>query len=161
MENYEPPIYDSTTDSLKHIRRVAELLNQCTIELIKRANEHDRSKLEHPEKEAYDQLTPEFRKLQYGSPEYLEVINRPSIKAGLDHHRRNNPHHIEGHKNGVYDMNLFDVIEMLCDWKAATDRNPNGDFEFNLQYNIGQFNIPTAAASLLINTAKFLKFIPQ
>jgi hypothetical protein len=47
--------YDSTADTLLHIKRVAELLTQASCELINRANVHDNSKLSSPEKELFDE----------------------------------------------------------------------------------------------------------
>jgi hypothetical protein len=41
-----------------HIKRVSELLNEAAIELLKRANKHDASKLLPPEKELFDEFTP-------------------------------------------------------------------------------------------------------
>jgi len=50
--------YDSTVDTLKHIKRVSQLLNEAASELLRRANVHDDSKLHSPEKELFDKFTP-------------------------------------------------------------------------------------------------------
>ncbi len=42
--------YDSTQDTLTHIRRVQELMGGMLSELYERARVHDKSKLESPEK---------------------------------------------------------------------------------------------------------------
>ena len=64
--------YDSKVDTLLHIKRVAELMAQASSELIKRANVHDNSKLESPEKELFDKFTPKLKSCTYGSDKYKE-----------------------------------------------------------------------------------------
>jgi hypothetical protein len=105
--------YDSKTDTLLHIKRVSELLNEASIELIRRANVHDNSKLESPEKEAFDEFTPKLANCTYGSDEYKDFLK--GLKVALDHHYKNNSHHPEHYENGVYGFDLFDLIEMFFD----------------------------------------------
>lgn len=50
----------------------------------------------------------------YGSAEYIDKIRR--WKKVFDHHYKCNRHHPEHFLNGINDMNLVDMIEMLCDW---------------------------------------------
>ena len=64
MEN---TTYDSKADTLLHIKRVNQLLNEAAIKLIERGNKHDNSKLEEPEKAYFDRLTPLLETLTYGS----------------------------------------------------------------------------------------------
>ena len=59
--------YDSKADTLLHIKRVAQLLTEAAAELIRRANVHDNSKLESPEKEFFDEYTPKLAGSTYGS----------------------------------------------------------------------------------------------
>lgn len=151
--------YDSSADTLMHIRRVNELVNQSAINLINRAINHDYTKLQEPEKSGFDMLTPEFRKIPYGSPEYYERINHPDIKFAIEHHHKVHSHHTEHHKHGIEDMTLMDMIEMLCDWKAATERNPTGVFSEHLAINIKRFNVPDSLARVLRRTAMELGFI--
>jgi hypothetical protein len=44
------------------------------------------------------------------------------MKPAIQHHYKANSHHPEFYDNGVEGMSLFDVLEMLLDWKAATER---------------------------------------
>ena len=66
--------YDSKADTLLHIKRVAELMTNASSELIRRANVHDNSKLESPEKELFDEFTPKLKGCTYGSEEYKEYL---------------------------------------------------------------------------------------
>ncbi len=47
--------YDSTEDTNKHISEVRLLLSGVSIDLLRRAELHDRSKLLSPEKEVFDE----------------------------------------------------------------------------------------------------------
>ena len=50
----------------------------------------------------------------------------------LQHHYEDNCHHPEHYRNGIHDMNMVDLIEMLCDWRAAIKRyHPDGRNNFD------------------------------
>jgi hypothetical protein len=146
MENY-----DSTADTLLHIKRVNELLGQAAQELIHRGNVHDESKLHSPEKELFDQETPTLKGLVYGTPEYQESLNR--LEVALKHHYENNSHHPQHYKNGINDMDLFDIIEMFYDWKAATERNTDGSILKSIEINKERFKMSDQLAQIFTNTA--------
>ncbi len=146
--------YDSTANTLTHIKRVNELLGKCTIELIYRGHIHDDSKLVDPEKAHFDKLTPLLKTLTYGTPEYTASL--AELKPALDYHYANNSHHPEHYANGVNDMNLFDIIEMLMDWKAATERTKDGDIYKSIDINAKRFNLSDQTVKIFINTAKYL-----
>ena len=38
-------------------------------------------------------------------------------------------------------MSLLDLMEMLADWRAATERNKNGDIKKSIEINTYRFNI--------------------
>lgn len=144
--------YDSTADTLAHIKRVNELLIDASIELLKRAQRHDTSKLNTPEKELFDEMTPILKDLKYGSPEYFASLAK--LKPALDNHYANNSHHPEHYPDGVDDMDLFDVLEMFLDWKAATERTSAGDLEKSIDFNKGRFKMSDQLATIFNNTRK-------
>jgi hypothetical protein len=144
--------YDSTAETLRHIRLVNALLKECCMELLNRAVIHDNSKLETPEKELFDEYTPKLADVIYGSDEYQQHLK--DLKPALDNHYANNTHHPEHYQNGINDMDLFDVMEMLMDWKASTTRNKDGDILKSLQINKSRFNISDQLYSILYNTIK-------
>ena len=131
--------YDSTADTLLHIKRVNQLLTEAASELIRRANVHDNSKLESPEKELFDEFTPKLKETTYGSDKYKEYLKE--LKVALDHHYQNNTHHPEHYENGVNGFDLFDLIEMFFDWKAATERHADGDIMKSIEINKERFGI--------------------
>jgi len=142
--------YDSKADTLQHIKRVNGLLSQAVSELLIRANEHDSTKLESPEKELFDEYTPKLKNCTYGSDEYKEFLD--GLKVALDHHYKNNSHHPEHYENGVNDMNLFDIIEMLFDWKAASERHDDGNIRKSLEINKKRFNMSDQLYNIFLNT---------
>ena len=148
--------YDSKSDTLEHIRRVSQLLNNASIELLKRANIHDDSKLLTPEKELFDEMTPLLAKLEYGSTEYLQSLDK--LKMALNHHYENNSHHPEHYPNGVDDMDLFDIVEMFFDWWAATERHNNGDLRKSIDMNETRFKMSSQLAQIFRNTANNMQY---
>jgi hypothetical protein len=142
--------YDSQADTLLHIKRVSELLNEAAIELLKRANKHDASKLLPPEKELFDEFTPKLKDCTYGSDEYKEYLK--GLKVALDHHYANNSHHPEHYENGVNGFDLFDLMEMAMDWKAATERMNDGDIMKSIEINKERFNMSNQLCDILKNT---------
>ena len=149
-------IYDSTVDTLRHIKRVNQLLTEGSVELIKRANVHDDSKLLSPEKEVFDEFTPLLKNSTYGSDEYKEFMIK--MKVALDHHYANNSHHPEHYTPGINGMILFDIIELFYDWKAAGERHDNGNIYVSIQHNKKRFEMSDQLVDIFNNTAKYLGY---
>ena len=143
--------YDSKADTLLHMKRVAQLLTEASCELIKRANIHDNSKLESPEKELFDKYTPKLKDCTYGSDEYKGFLKE--LKVALDHHYKNNSHHPEHYVNGVNNFDLFDLIEMFFDWKAATERHADGNIMKSIEINKDRFKLSDQLCDIMRNTA--------
>lgn len=129
--------YDSRPDTHEHIAKVRGLLLSVVADLLDRAHTHDKSKLQEPELSVFDEFTPKLRETTYGSKEYQECL--AAMGEGLAHHYRVNPHHPEFWANGLADMSLMDLIEMLCDWKAATLRHADGDVRASVEQNQARF----------------------
>lgn len=149
-------MYDSTADTLQHIKRVNELLLDFAKEPLTRAQVHDQSKLESPEKEAFDIATPKLRDLSYGSQEYKEALK--DLGPALRHHYENNSHHPEYYESlGIHGMNLLDVVEMFFDWKAASERHSDGDIIKSIEHNKERFGLSRQLADIFRNTAEGMK----
>ena len=116
---------------------------------------HDRSKLESPEAEVFEVMTEKLKGSTYGSPEYTAML--AEMKPALDHHYAHNRHHPEYHKDGIKGMNLIDLMEMVCDWKAATLRHADGDIEKSLEINQKRFGYSDELRQIFINTIKELE----
>ena len=146
--------YDSTQDTLNHIAKVEGYLSLCADLLRIRGTKHDQSKLESPEKEIFDAVTPLLKTLTYGSYEYQRALG--DMHEALAHHYAHNSHHPEHYPGGVADMTLLDAIEMLCDWKAASQRGVDGDFYKSLEINRARFGLSDQLYTILFHTAQAL-----
>lgn len=142
--------YDSTEDTLTHIEEVRFRLAEIRYKLERRGRIHDTTKLESPEKEIFDAMTPKLKELTYGSDEYKAALAEMGL--ALDHHYRMWRHYPQHYPNGIDGMSLLDVIEMLADWLAATERVADGDILKTLEINRERFKISDQLYSILLNT---------
>ncbi len=142
-------------ETLKHIELVMQYLATMQFEIQRRMFSHDRSKLESPEREMFEKFTSSLSGLTYGSDEYNQCLEEMK-KSALGHHYEHNLHHPEHFPNGVDDMNLIDVLEMLCDWKAAGQRHSDGSIHKSLIINAERFKISPQLVKILENTIPLL-----
>lgn len=142
-------------ETYKHIREVARLLGRVATDLIRRAAEHDASKLEPPESETFERLTPLLKATTYGSEEYHRL--RAELGEALAHHYEHNRHHPEHWASGIQGMNLVDLLEMLVDWLAATRRHADGDIRKSIEINAERFGYGEEIKRLLLNTLPMLE----
>jgi Family of unknown function (DUF5662) len=149
--------YDSRPATLFHSQRVGELMVQVVKEALDRSTCHDRSKTEAPEVEVFDEFTPKLKASTYGSTEYKGYLE--AMGEGLQHHYANNRHHPEHFENGVNDMTLVDLIEMLADWKAASERHDDGDLARSLDIQRERFGLSDQLVGILRNTAEHFGWI--
>jgi hypothetical protein len=146
-------IEDQRFKSMRHIEAVRNHIDVCIVELMDRAQQHDQSKLQPPEREAFDICTPLLRGLTYGSAEYKTILNK--MKPAIDHHQGVNRHHPEFFANGIGGMNLIDLTEMVCDWRAACMRHENGNPYISLKINIERFGLSDQLAGIIENTLRW------
>ena len=139
-------------EAIKHIHRVRYFLSTMIEELDRRARNHDQSKLESPEAEIFGEYTPELAKVEYDSPEYKALLEK--VKPAIEHHYAKNRHHPECWPNGINDMTLLDIVEMLADWRAATERNKNGNIRTSIEKNTVRYNISPQLAQIMQNTVR-------
>lgn len=188
--------------TMRHIETVRNFIGAVIKELVTRAELHDQSKLQPPESDILEVMTPRLRGLTYGSPEYRESMK--AMKPMTEHHYAHNRHHVEYFKPwrcvhckgtftddeapahcadtphekrfcprccggaaiyecelvpqpfGIDAMNLIDVIEMLCDWKAAGLRHHDGDIFKSIRINQDRYGFSDELRNLLVNTATWL-----
>lgn len=149
---------DVIRSTAAHIRRVGELIVGCTAELNQRAVVHDASKWSPEEWPHFESATPKLAGLTYGSEEYKASLRE--IRPAIEHHNANNSHHPEHYADGVGGMTLLDLLEMLCDWKAAGERHADGGcIVRSLEHNRERFGITPQLEQVLLNTAKQLGWV--
>ena len=141
-------------ETMLHIQQVQALLLMCSNDLQQRCLTHDQSKLGPPEVNTFVEYTPKLKASTYGSDEYKGFLE--AMKPALDHHYANNQHHPEHFKNGIKDMTLLDLLEMICDWYAATKRHADGDIFKSIELNADRFGYGDPLRQIFINTARAL-----
>jgi hypothetical protein len=145
---------DSRVETYKHIYEVQKLMLTVINDLLKRQLVHDQSKLTSPEVELFDEYTPKLANSVYGSEEYKGFLE--DLKPALDHHYTINSHHPEFHFDGIKGMSLIDLLEMICDWKAATMRHSTGDILKSIEINQKRFGYSDELKQIFINTVRIL-----
>ena len=148
----------TNAETLLHIQKVQYFIQMIVTELLKRGQNHDNSKLNHPEVECFTEWTPKLAACKFTedgkvSDEYKEML--ANLKPALEHHYAKNRHHPEHFPNGVKDMNLVDLLEMICDWKAASLRQNDGNILKSSESATERFGISEELAQILKNTVEY------
>jgi hypothetical protein len=136
-------------DLIDHKRRVGLYLQKVANALFQRAVVHDNSKFSPEEYEPYEEAFPELQKYAYGTEEFKAALRK--IKPAINHHYENNSHHPEYFEAGISQMNLLDVVEMVCDWIAASERSQT-DLLKGLEMNKERFKINDQLHCIIKNT---------
>lgn len=136
----------------KHVRRVQHYLNMFIHDLIRRGENHDNSKFEEPELSVFAENTDRLSKCQYGSDEYKKSLE--TIKPALDNHYSKNRHHPEHWPDGIEGMTLIDLMEMLVDWKASTERVKDGNIRRSIAINSERYKMSPQLRTIFENTVR-------
>ena len=149
IEKEEHP---SQKETEKHIKNVQNFGNILVKEIEKRLKEHDQSKLEDPEIKYFDDNAGKLKDLTYGSKEYKQELE--NLKPALNHHYKANRHHPEHYKDGIKEMTLIDLLEMIIDWKSATLRHKVGDIIESIKKNQKRFGYSDELKQIFLNIVK-------
>lgn len=141
------------TDLIDHKQRVSTYLLDVAHELALRAARHDNSKFSEEEYAFYDEAFPKLQQYAYGTPEFKAELEK--IAPAIHHHYYVNDHHPEHFEDGINDMNLIQLIEMVCDWLAASERSKT-PFSKGMEMNQQRFHINPQLMEIIINTAQSL-----
>lgn len=152
---------ESVPVTLRHRALVRELLTACAAELVNRGVVHDESKFDPIEQGPLDEMQRLIEtegNVPFGSPEY--EARKALLGPMLEHHYAKNSHHPEFYHSdhpdgdGVSGMDLFDLVEMVMDWKAASERG--AESAMNLTFLVEKYEIAWMLESVMRNTAKRL-----
>jgi hypothetical protein len=143
------------TETHKHMAYACGFIAKMIDKLDIRAKDHDESKLDEPEFSIFVEYTPKLRDCTYNSDEYKGYLK--GMQVALDHHYAVNRHHSEHFENGVNGMNLVDLMEMFCDWKAATLRHADGDIHRSIDQNKDRFGLSDQLVQILHNSVELLE----
>lgn len=142
--------YERETQS--HIDRVRYFLQRIMLYISIRAEGHDASKFHSPEREGYMRLSEKLCGVSYGTPEYAAAL--ASERETIEHHYACNRHHPQHFKNGIDDMNMIDILEMLCDWGARHD-DAHGAFADFLDVQQERYGFSDQLLRIMQNTAEY------
>lgn len=136
----------------KHVKLVRKNGRVLIKEFLARLKEHDLSKLESPEREVYGEHFEKLGQVEYGSPEYVELLK--AVKPATDNHYAKNRHHPEHWPHGIDDMDLVDILEMIADWTASVKKNKNGNIHKSIALNTERYKISPQMVQILTNTVE-------
>lgn len=143
-------------ETQKHVDNVKGFIDLIIKHLRCRAAIHDHTKFKNPERDTFIEMTPKLKGSTYNSPEYRSFLKE--MKSALDHHYENNKHHPEHNDQGIDGMNIIDVVEMLADWKAATLRHEDGDFNRSIEENKKRFKLSNQLVNIFKNSMWLFEF---
>lgn len=132
-----------------HISRVRRHIDIFIQLLLKRAINHDKSKLEEPEISWWKEMDKEPR-YPYGSEEYKQKIKR--WDKVFKHHYKYNRHHPEHYDYGVSEMTLVDIVEMMCDWLGYKDTITISEALKVCDEQMKRYNISDDVRQIIFNT---------
>ena len=167
MENQEELLSKTEQTINDHRHLVRKTMEKIVDELQARATTHDLSKYREDEFEGYTYFNKLDPNLKYGSDEYKEAMVElePYIKEACELHYKRNSHHPEYHYS-PQDMPLLDIIEMVCDWYAAsqtyssnTEMTAEERFNNSLRICIEKYNFRISQIWVINEVAKLLKEI--
>lgn len=135
-----------------HIDRVRYFLQRIMLYISIRSEGHDASKFHLPEREGYMRISEKLRGVEYGTHEYAAAL--ASEREAIEHHYAHNRHHPQHFKNGIGDMNMIDILEMLCDWRARHD-DAHGSFADFLEVQQERYGFSDQLLRVMQNTAEY------
>jgi len=147
--------FESMCETYKHKQLINKYINLITNKLSERAINHDNSKLEYPEVDILKEHNHKLSNTTYNNEEDKKC--RQEMKIALDHHYAKNRHHPEHFPNGIKDMDLIDLIEMICDWKSSSLRHNDGNILISIDKNQERFGYSQELAQIFKNTVKLFE----
>lgn len=143
----------------KHRKQVGSYLKSIIENIGDRAHAHDISKFMEDELNGFSYFERMDPSLKYGSPEYKEAFKKIEhhVREAIILHHSRNDHHPEYHNN-VQDMNFLQIIEMVCDWKAASETySDSGSFMRSVEIGMGKYDFSDPQIWLINQVADFLE----
>jgi hypothetical protein len=137
-----------------HIQRVQKWLSHFSRQLYIRGSNHDASKLQSPEIEGWSQMDLEPR-YPYGSPEYEDKKRRYEWLFHAHYSRnRHHPEYFDIHDNKTFEMDLLDLIELLCDWNGYRDSIRYTEASALVDQQCKRYGFSDELHDLLLNTLR-------
>ena len=143
----------------KHIAHVQDCFRSIINHLSIRAHFHDMSKLMDDEFNGFIHFERLDPNLEYGSPAYKEAFKEIEhhVQEAIKLHHSRNDHHPEYHDN-VQSMNFLQILEMVCDWKAACQSySDSGSFRRSVEIGKQKYDFSKEQLWLIDQVADLLE----
>ncbi len=140
------PEFIHIREVLKHKFWVALYMTKIAARLFIRGIFHDTSKFFISETTGYAKALPRILHLPYYSKEYKECLK--IIKPSVELHYKRNSHHPE-HFASYKEMNIYDLMEMVCDWKSAAKRHKDGNLNKSFKISQERFQMDNETVRIL------------
>jgi hypothetical protein len=115
------------TTVMIHKAAVETKMKKLSREIRERGSRHDNSKLSDMERPHLEQqpTTIKVQKVCETDDSCTEEYDNAltAFHVGMIQHYKNNDHHIEHFQKGVYDMNLVQLLEYVCDVVARAEES--------------------------------------
>ena len=138
---------------IRHRDFVRRNIHILVSKLQERAIIHDVSKFQDDEFEGFIEADEMGLYKDYGKSDYHKKLKE---NKGIALHLSRNSHHPEFYPNGISDMSFLDIVEMVIDWKSASETYGN-DFMNSIDYSIKRFNVDEKQVWLIRLIAEELK----
>ena len=138
-----------------HIRGVQTWMRHVIMLWTNRMVTHDQSKYSSPELPLIHQKA-RLDSIPLNTPDYYDALSQ--IKSAVQAHYECNTHHPEHYANGVLDMSLLDLMEMICDWRVAAEMNGT-DLTVSFEKCVERFCISQELRTVLMNTYREMGWI--
>ncbi len=129
---------------IRHRDFVRKNIHSLISKLEQRAIIHDISKFQEDEFDGFVEADEMQLYKEYGSSDYHKKLKE---NKGIALHLKRNSHHPEfyedgsegiTHLNGIAKMSFLDIVEMVIDWKSASETYGN-DFMASIEYSLERF----------------------
>jgi len=140
-----------------HIHSVQIMIERIIQKLRYRAQYHDATKLSSPEYEIFKKYSQKLQDAKFGTEKYFAILNETEFQECLKHHYSKNDHHPQFNQNGIDGMSLLSLIEMLADWKSASNAQGNSMLQ-SLKIQKERFQISDQLYHILENTIKEMEW---
>ena len=139
----------------RHRTIVSATLRAIAYELMRRADLHDQSKLSLDEFEGFAKINRVGREHEYGSDEYFAALNAVDPNPIPLHYSRND-HHPEFHAKITY-MEFPELVEMVCDWYAASVTYGKTSFQGSLTVGFDRWPFTVGQRFFINNLATWIE----
>lgn len=144
---------------MMHKTHVSLLMEIMSRDIRRKGRLHDVSKLSGIEASMGEMFQEDYNKINVAIPLMpdIEKYNNEMAPAFVEHFK-NNDHHVEHFKNGLSDMNILQLTELLCDSLAHMIEKGYAKYECleKIEFQLKSCNASDDLISIAKNTIDYL-----